>query len=167
MSTHGNENAQRKQVSAGAMAPMLALEAYTRARVSRGDSHLIRLRVSAVNDCRFCTAMHRRDARRDGWGDARIITAEDWPAHAAELHPGDLAVLRFADAITHIHGEDSVSDGLWEDVVRHRGEAGTGQLLMEVVTINAWNRIAVTTRKDPGSLRGVRREDIDPVRPGS
>ena len=36
---------------------------------------------------------------------------------------------------------------------------------MEVVTINAWNRIAVATRKDPGSLRGVRREDIDPVRP--
>ncbi|MFN3338461.1 MAG: carboxymuconolactone decarboxylase family protein [Dietzia sp.] len=165
MSTHRNDHGQRKQVSAGAMAPMLALEAYTRARVSRSDSHLIRLRVSAVNGCRFCTAMHRRDARRDGWDDTRILAAEDWPAHADELPAGDLAVLGFADAITHIHGEDSVSDELWDDVVRHRGEAGTGQLLMEVVTINAWNRIAVVTRKDPGSLRGVRREDIDPVRP--
>ncbi|WP_241732713.1 carboxymuconolactone decarboxylase family protein [Dietzia sp. B19] len=165
MSTHQNDHGQRKQVSAGAMAPMLALEAYTRARVSRSDSHLIRLRVSAVNECRFCTAMHRRDARKDGWDDARIVAAEDWPAHAGELSEGDLTVLRFADAVTHIRGEDSVSDELWDDVVRHRGESGTGQLLMEVVTINAWNRIAVATRKDPGSLKGVRREDIDPVRP--
>ncbi|WP_231750396.1 carboxymuconolactone decarboxylase family protein [Dietzia sp. DQ12-45-1b] len=156
---------QRTQVSAGAMVPMLALEAYTRARVSRSDSHLVRLRVSAVNECRFCTAMHRRDARKDGWDDARILAAEDWPAHAGELSAGDLVVLRFADAITHVRGEDSVPDHLWDEMVRHRGEAGTGQLLMEVVTINAWNRIAVATRKDPGSLKGVRPEDIDPVRP--
>ncbi|MDV7999853.1 carboxymuconolactone decarboxylase family protein [Rhodococcus sp. IEGM 1408] len=166
MSTQENTHRQRKQISAAATAPMVALEAYTRTRVSRSDSHLIRLRVSAVNGCRFCTAMHRRDARKDGWDDARIAAAEDWPTHAGELSAGDLTVLRFADAVTHIHGEESVSDELWDDVVRHRGEAGTGQLLMEVVTINAWNRIAVTTRKDPGSLRGVHREDIDPVRPG-
>lgn len=171
MSTQKNDHTEgtqreRKQISAAATAPMIALEAYTRTRVSRSDSHLIRLRVSAVNGCRFCTAMHRRDARKDGWDDARILAAEDWPAHVSELAEGDRAVLRFADAVTHIDGEESVSDELWADVVRHRGEAGTGQLLMEVVTINAWNRIAVATRKDPGSLRGVRREDIDPIRPG-
>lgn len=166
MSTHEeNSGRQRKQVSAGAMAPMLALEAYTRARVSREDSHLIRLRVSAVNACRYCAAMHRRDARKDGWDDARIAAAEDWPAHAAKLSAGELAVLRFADAVTHVDGEESVSDELWDEVVRHRGEAGPGQLLMEVVTINAWNRIAIATRKDPASLRGVDPKDIDPVRP--
>lgn len=164
MSTH-----KRKKISAGAMAPMVAMEAYTRARVSRADSHLVRLRVSAVNGCRYCTAMHRRDARKDGWDDSRILAAELAGTRTEDL-PGTLTedqrvVARFADAVTHIHGEESVPDELWDEVVRHRGASGAGQLLMEIVTINAWNRIAVTTRLDPRSLRGVEERDIDPERP--
>lgn len=156
---------KRKKISAGAMAPMVALEAYTRARVSRPDSHLIRLRVSAVNGCRYCTAMHRRDARKDGWDDARILAAELADGLTTQLAEDQHAVARFADAVTRIDGEASVPDALWAEIVRHRGEAGAGQLLMEIVTINAWNRIAVATRLDPRSLKGVWERDIDPVRP--
>lgn len=156
---------QRKKISAGAMAPMVAMEAYTRARVSRADSHLIRLRVSAVNACRYCTAMHRRDARKDGWDDGRILAAELWTDRVEQLPEDQRAVARFADAVTHINGEESVPDELWAEVVRHRGESGAGQLLMEIVTINAWNRIAVATRLDPNSLKGVHDRDVDPVRP--
>ncbi len=169
MSTHGSSpggGAGRKKISAGAMAPMVAMEAYTRARVSRADSHLIRLRVSAVNGCRYCTAMHRRDARKDGWDDDRILAAELWTGRPEQIADDARAVLRFSDAVTHIDGEESVPDDLWAEVVRHRGESGAGQLLMEIVTINAWNRIAVATRMDPRSLKGVREEDIEPVRPG-
>ena len=146
------------------MAPMVAMEAYTRARVSRPDSHLIRLRVSAVNGCRYCTAMHRRDARRDGWDDARILAAELADRRRDELPEDQRVVARFADAV-RIDGEESVPDELWDEVVRHRGESGAGQLLMEIVTINAWNRIAVATRLDPRSLRGVEERDVDPERP--
>lgn len=171
MSTHHEDDRrrsrdeQRKQISAAAAAPMVAMEAYTRARVSRSDSHLIRLRVSALNSCRYCTAMHRRDARKDGWDATRIRAAEDWTTHADSLVAGDVAVLRFADAVTHIDGEESVPDELWDEIVRHRGEAGGGQLLMEVVTINAWNRIAIATRKNPWTLRGVDPDDVDPLNP--
>lgn len=162
----------RKKISPGAMAPMVAMEAYTRARVSRADSHLIRLRVSAVNGCRYCTAMHRRDARKDGWDDARILAAELARRNAAGPDAAGLSedqqvVARFADAVTHINGEESVPDELWAEVVRHRGGSGAGQLLMEIVTINAWNRIAAVTRLDPRSLRGVEEQDIDPERPQS
>ncbi|KAA0919929.1 carboxymuconolactone decarboxylase family protein [Dietzia sp. ANT_WB102] len=146
------------------MAPMLALEAYSRARVSRQDSHLIRLRASAVNGCRYCTAMHRRDARKDGWSETRIAVVENWPAHVEEVSPAERAVLSFADAVTHIDGEKSVPDELWDEVVRHRGENGAGQLVMEIVTINAWNRIAIATRKDPATLRGLIPSDLEPVK---
>ncbi|GLB62994.1 alkyl hydroperoxide reductase AhpD [Dietzia sp. NCCP-2495] len=156
---------KRKKISAGAMAPMVAMEAYTRARVSRADSHLVRLRVSALNGCRYCTAMHRRDARKDGWDDARILAAELADSRGDQLTEDQRAVARFADAVTHIDGEESVPDELWAEVVRHRGESGAGQVLMEIVTINAWNRIGVATRLDPRSLRGVEERDIDPERP--
>lgn len=170
MSTHersqqGGRGRVRKKISAAAMAPMVAMEAYTRARVPRADSHLIRLRVSAVNDCRYCTAMHRRDARKDGWDDARILAAELADTRADQLPEDQRVVARFADAVTHLHGEESVPDELWEEIVRHRGESGAGQLLLEIVTINAWNRIAAVTRLDPRSLRGVEERDIDPERP--
>lgn len=168
MSTHENSphgGKKRKKISAGAMAPMVAMEAYTRARVSRADSHLIRLRVSAVNGCRYCTAIHRRDARKDGWDDARILAAELADRRGDDLPRDQRVVARFADAVTHIDGEESVPDELWDEVVRHRGESGAGQLLMEIVTINAWNRIAVATRLDPRSLRGVEERDVDPDRP--
>ena len=165
MSTPRSRNDQRKQVSAGAMTSMLALEAYTRARVSRDDSHLIRLRVSAVNGCRYCAAMHRRDARKDGWSADRIAAAEDWASHTDEFAADEQAVLRFADAVTRIDGEESVPDEIWDEVARYRGESGAGQVLMDVVTINAWNRIAIATRKDPGSLRGLIPSDLEPTSP--
>lgn len=165
MSTSRGKSQQRKQISPAAMAPLVALEAYTRARVSRADSHLIRLRVSAINGCRYCTVMHRRDARKDGWDTARIEAAENWTAHELEMSAEEVAVLRFADAVTHIDGEESVPDELWDLVSRHRGEAGAGQLVTEIVTINAWNRVAIATRKDPASLRGVEPQDLDPAPP--
>ena len=145
------------------MAPMLALEAYSRARISRENSHLIRPRVSAVNGYRYSLAMHRRDARKDGWNETRIAVFENWHAHSEGLSPAERAVLAFADAVTHIDGEDSAPDELWDAVVRHRGEGGAGQLVMEIVTINAWNRIAIATRKDPATLRGLVPSDLEPA----
>ena len=35
------------------------------------------------------------------------------------------------------------------------GKKDTRDLLMAIVTINAWNRIGITTRLDPASLSGV------------
>ena len=111
--------------------------------------------------------MHRRDARKDGWDDTRILAAELWTDRVEEVPAEQQVVARFADAVTHLNGEESVPDELWDEVVRHRGASGAGQLLMEIVTINAWNRIAVATRLDPRSLRGVEERDIDPDRPAT
>ena len=94
------------------------------------------------------------------------VTGSREKGHA---HTIDAALLNFYDTSArmgmHIDGEESVPDELWAEVVRHRGESGAGQVLMEIVTINAWNRIGVATRLDPRSLRGVAERDIDPERP--
>ena len=148
-------NTNRKPVSKVAYGAMVTLEAYSRRAVPAEVRHLVRLRASAINGCDYCTAMHRRDARKDGWDDARIDHVESWPDHEPEFDADALAVLRLTDAITRIDGEESVPDELWNAVVAHRGDEGTGQLVMEIVTINAWNRIAIATRRDPASLKGV------------
>lgn len=143
---------------------MIALEAYSRTRVPRELAHLVRLRASVLNGCRYCLAMHRRDARKDGWGPERIAAAERGEARwdGSEERENDTArvVLAVTEAVTHVDGEDSVPDELWDALVAVRGDTGAGHVLMEIVTINAWNRIAIATRLDPAGLRGVRAEEI-------
>lgn len=34
--------------------------------------------------------------------------------------------------------------------LRHFGKAGTAQLIMAITTINAWNRIGISTHRVPG-----------------
>lgn len=163
MAHNHHDNSTRRTIPKAAYAPMLGLEAYTRTRVPRNLAHLVRLRASALNGCRYCLAMHRRDARRDGWSAARIAAAETWTEHAAKFGPGDQAVLEFTDAVTRIHGEDSVDDALWERLTELHGAKLPANLLMEVVTINAWNRLAITSRQDPASLRNTVEADFAPV----
>ena len=42
----------------------------------------------------------------------------------------------------------------------YHGEKGARNLLMAIVTINAWNRIGITTRLDPRSLANVHPFDL-------
>lgn len=157
-------SSSRKSIPKSAYAPLGALEAITRLGVSREDSHLVRLRASALNGCRYCTAMHRRDARKDGWNSVRLAAAEAWVEHREGFDVAEIAVLRLTDAVTRIDGEESIPDELWDEVVRHRGDRGAGQLVLEIAMINTWNRIAVSTRMNPKSLKGVLPEDIDVLR---
>ena len=141
---------------------MVGLEGYVRARVEKEFSHLAQLRASALNGCIYCLAMHRRDARKDGWSKDRVSQAEDWRNYREQFSDQEVAALELTDAVTRINGEESVPDELWERVEDLHGEKGARNLLMAIVAINAWNRIGITTRLDPRSLSGV--DDFDLAR---
>lgn len=151
---------QRKPIPKVAYAPMLGLETYVRAKVDKDSSHLVQLRASALNQCVYCLAMHRRDARKDGWSKEKISHTEAWTQNRDAFTDAEIAALELTDAVTNIHGEDSVPDELWARVEHHHGEKGARNLLMAIVTINAWNRIGITTRLDPTSLAGVDAFDL-------
>ncbi|MCQ4621883.1 carboxymuconolactone decarboxylase family protein [Corynebacterium sp. CCUG 70398] len=150
----------RKPIPKVAYAPMLGLETYVRARVEKDFSHLVQLRASALNQCVYCLAMHRRDARKDGWSKDKVSQAEDWTNHRDVFSDAEQAALELTDAVTQIHGEESVPDELWDRVEAHHGEKGARNLLMAIVTINAWNRIGITTRLDPRSLANMDAFDL-------
>ena len=150
----------RKPIPKVAYAPMLGMETYVRARVDKDYSHLVQLRASAINQCTYCLAMHRRDARKDGWTEEKIGRVENWTETPDVFSDEKHAALELTDAVTKIHGEESVPDELWNRVERLHGEKGARNLLMAIVTINAWNRIGITTRLDPNSLSGVTPFDL-------
>lgn len=43
--------------------------------------------------------------------------------------------------------EDGVSDKTYYKVLKFYGENGLAQIIMQVIIINSWNRIAVSTRQ--------------------
>ena len=150
----------RKPIPKVAYAPMLGLETFVRARVEKDSNHMVQLRASALNQCVYCLAMHRRDARKDGWSKDRISQVENWADHREKFTDEERVALELTDAVTTIHGESSVPDELWDRVERLHGEKEARNLLMAIVAINSWNRIAITTRMDPRSLSKVDSFDL-------
>ncbi|PWI43772.1 carboxymuconolactone decarboxylase family protein [Streptomyces sp. ICBB 8177] len=112
-------------------------------------SELIRIRASQLNGCAFCLDMHTRDARALGVGDRKLTGVAVWrdtPFFTAR----ERAALALAEAITTL-GEHGVPDEVYDEAAHVFDEAELSRLIAMSITINAWNRIGVTTRMSPPS----------------
>jgi AhpD family alkylhydroperoxidase len=112
-----------------------------------GLRELLRLRASQLNGCAYCVDMHSRDARAAGESEQRIAALPVWretPFFSAR----ERAALAFAEGVTLL-AADHVPDGLYAEVAEHYSADEIGALVSLLVTINAWNRIGVSTRAWP------------------
>ena len=57
------------------------------------------------------------------------------------------AALALTECATLI-AEDGVPQPVWDQAIEVLGEKGVAQVLMAVVAINSWNRLAVSTHQD-------------------
>lgn len=110
---------------------------------------LIKIRASQMNGCAFCLNMHTKDARQNGETEQRIYALNAW-REAPFYTEKERAVLALTEAVTRI-ADAGLPDDIYNEVRAHFSEAETAELIMLVVTINAWNRIAVATRKMPAN----------------
>jgi AhpD family alkylhydroperoxidase len=127
---------------------MVGLERWTAsAGLDKRLHDLIRIRASQINGCAFCIDLHTRDARRLGEEEARIYALDAWreyPFFSRE----ERAALALTEAVTLL-SETRVPDDVWELAEHVFGDEYLAKVLMAIVTINAWNRIAVSTRMAP------------------
>ncbi len=139
------------KVKPTAYAALFALEGYARTHNDHRTFELIKIRASSLNGCRYCLAMHTRDARKHGESEERIgALQEDW--RDGELFsPAEEAALALTDEVTRL-SPDGVSDDTWTEAVRCWGEKGVASLLMAIAAINVWNRIAIPTGMEPEDL---------------
>ena len=66
------------------------------------------------------------------------------------------AALAWTEALTLI-AENHVTDELYEQTRRQFGEQELVDLTLAVITINAWNRIAISFRQEPGMYQPATR----------
>jgi AhpD family alkylhydroperoxidase len=108
---------------------------------------LIKIRVSQINGCGYCLNMHGRQARKLGETDQRLDTLAAWwetPFFTVE----EQAALRLAEEITLI-SEHGLSDEVYGNAINILGEQKVSQLMLAILTINSWNRIAIATHMVP------------------
>lgn len=137
-----------QQVLPGAYQKMLELEAAVVATgLDKTILELVKIRASQLNGCAFCLNMHTRDARKLGETEARIHVLPAW-REAPFYSDEERAALALTEAMTRLdaHG---VPDEVYDSAIRHFGRDGTAALIMALVAINGWNRIAISTRLMP------------------
>lgn len=124
---------------------MLGLESYlAKTDIPKTLKELIKIRASQINNCAFCLNMHTRDALKAGETEQRIFVLSAWREAGDLFTEEEKAVLAMTEEITLIHQK-----GLSEETYQKAAKAFTGnqitQIIMAIITINAWNRIAVST----------------------
>jgi AhpD family alkylhydroperoxidase len=113
---------------------------------------LVRLRASQLNGCAYCLDVHTKDARAIGETEQRLYALPAW-RETPFFTDRERAALSFTETVTRV-SETHVPTAAYEEVAAHFSPDEIGALLSLIVTINAWNALAVSTRAwQPGSYQ--------------
>ncbi|AWA30801.1 hypothetical protein HYN48_12325 [Flavobacterium magnum] len=127
---------------------MYALEGYmATTKLSKTHRELIKIRASQINGCAFCIDMHTKDALKNGETTQRIFLLNAW-RDTALFSEEEKVILAITEEVTLINNLGLSAD-TYKKATQFFDEITIAQLIMAVVTINAWNRIAISTNLEP------------------
>jgi AhpD family alkylhydroperoxidase len=137
------------KVQPGAYKAMNALEQFiNNSSLSSFQREMINIRASQINGCAYCVNIHTRDARKLGETEQRIYLISVWREAPNLFTEEEQLLLEMTEEITLIH-QHGLSDVLYEKATALWGEERTAEVIMAIITINAWNRIGVGLNMHP------------------
>ena len=116
---------------------------------------LVKIRASQINGCAFCLNMHTADARKLGESEERIYLLDAW-REAPVYTERERAALAWTEALTLVT-EGHVPDAVFDEAKAQFSDSELANLTAEIVTINAWNRVAIAYRVMPAMKPASRR----------
>ena len=120
------------------------------AGVPETTANLVHLRASQINGCSVCTEMHSREMKKAGESDDRVFAVAAW-RDSPYFTGAERAALALAEAATRLADRpDPVPDDVWNEAAEHYDERALACLIVEIATINAFNRLSVPTRQLSG-----------------
>ena len=130
---------------------------------------LVKIRASIINGCAYCVDMHTKDARLAGESEQRLYALPVW-RETPFFTPRERAALAWTDTLTEI-GRAGVSDELFAEAREEFSEEELVNLTFAVITINGWNRLAISFRAPvgsyvPGSVAQLTAENFAEAIPG-
>ncbi|MES2238695.1 MAG: carboxymuconolactone decarboxylase family protein [Bacteroidota bacterium] len=144
MTTRVNIN----EIEPQAFKAMYALEGYLATiQLSKIQKELIKIRASQINGCAFCIDMHTKDALKYGETTQRIFLLNAW-RETQLFSEEEKVLLAITEEITLITNK-GLSNETYAKAEQFFDKNQIAQIIMAVVTINAWNRIAISTNLEP------------------
>jgi AhpD family alkylhydroperoxidase len=141
-----------REVAPDAYRAMSALERVVHdAGLPRPLVELVKMRASQLNRCAYCLDMHSKDAEALGIAPEKLFVLEAW-REAPFYTERERAALAWTEALTLI-ADRGVSDDVYQEARAHFSERELAALTMAIVAINGWNRIAISTRMEPGQYQ--------------
>ena len=123
---------------------LIQLETLVARHVEPTLFHLIKLRASQINGCAFCLQMHTDQALRHGETPERMTALDAWEESPLYTDK-ERAALRWTEELTLI-SDSGASREAFDEVKAHFSDEEIGWLILAVVQINSWNRIAISSR---------------------
>ena len=128
---------------------LLGLESYlATTSISKTTKELIKIRASQINGCAFCINMHTTDARKHGETEQRIYLLNAWKEVENLYTDEERVVLALTEEITLI-ANGGVSDATYKKAQAMFNDTEIAQIIMAIIAINAWNRLAIATQLQP------------------
>lgn len=135
-----------KDLEPKAFSAMLGMEAYIRSTsLPPLLLELIKVRASVLNGCAYCIDMHSQEALKEGETTRRLFAVAAW-TESPLFTEAERAALQLTDEVTLV-SDGGVSDETYDAVIKHFGENGTAQIIMQIIIINSWNRIAISVNQ--------------------
>jgi AhpD family alkylhydroperoxidase len=137
------------KVLPGAYKAMDVLDTFVKnTGVDKIQQELIRIRASQINGCAYCVNSHSADAKKAGETEQRLLLISVWREAPNAFNEEEQLLFEMTEQITLIshHG---LSDELYDKAIALFGELKTAQIIMIIITINAWNRIGVGLKMQP------------------
>ncbi|MGH2645133.1 MAG: carboxymuconolactone decarboxylase family protein [Chitinophagaceae bacterium] len=132
------------QLAPKALETMKGLEEYVRnSGLDKKLYELIKIRASQINGCAHCLNMHTRDSRKLGETEQRIYLLNAWK-ETDLFSAKEKAALALTEAMTLI-SVNQVPDEVFNEAKKQLTDKELAAVMMAVVAINGWNRIAITS----------------------
>lgn len=109
---------------------------------------LVKVRASQINGCAYCLNTHSKDARKHGVTEQQLYLLNAWresPCYSDR----ERAALAWTEAVTLL-SDGHVPDDVYELARQQFSERDLVDLTMTIISINGWNRLAVSFRTPPG-----------------
>jgi AhpD family alkylhydroperoxidase len=136
-------------VQPGAYDAMDALDKFVaETSIDKLHREFIKIRASQLNGCAYCVDSHSHDALKLGESLQKILLISAWREAKNIFSEEERLLMRMTEEITLIH-QHGLSDEVYQRAIQLFGEEKTAQIIMAIITINAWNRIGVATELRP------------------
>lgn len=136
------------KISPDAVKALYNLENYvSKSGLEKTLLELVKLRVSQINGCAYCVDTHTTEALKLGETERRLHAVAVWH-ESPFFSERERAALAWAESVTLL-SETHADDETYQQVRQCFNESETVELTMAIITINSWNRLAVSFRKLP------------------